>query len=83
MSAKPKPWRRADTAPTPFDVLWARAQTRAYLWSIGDMSMPAAVDPLQEYAHTSGLVRELGQDAVQTVIATAFAPYQREPAYAP
>jgi hypothetical protein len=82
MNAMPKEWRRTVAGPAPFDVLWARAQARAFLWSIGDIDMPEAVDQLETYAHDSGLVRELGQDAVQMFIGAAFQPYQREMAYA-
>jgi hypothetical protein len=60
----------------PIDVLTVRAWARAYLWANCEMEMPDAVDVLQEYANKSGLVRELGQDVVQAIIATAFAPYQ-------
>jgi hypothetical protein len=60
-------------APSPLDVLKLRAWARAYLWWAGEIeSIQAAVDPLQAFAVASGLVDELGQDAVQQIIADAF-----------
>jgi len=82
MTAMPKPWRRPDSLPAPLDVLTTRAWARAYLWANGEMEMAEAVDALEEYAHTSGLVRKLGQDAVQAIIAAAFDPYQQEDTFA-
>ena len=63
-------------------MLAARAEARAYLYAIGDLEIAEAVDELEAYAHRSGLVREIGQDAVQAVIAQAFEHYQRESACA-
>jgi hypothetical protein len=60
-------------APAPVDVLELRAWARAYLWWIGEINtIPAAVDPLQAFAITSGLIAEFGQDAVQQIIAHFF-----------
>ena len=53
-------------------VLRARAQARAYLVTIGELSLTEAVDALQDYAITSGLVARIGQDAVQAIIAREF-----------
>lgn len=44
--------------------------------------MTEAVDELESYALQSGLIRALGQDAVQALIAQAFEHYQREDALA-
>jgi hypothetical protein len=79
MSAPARAWR-ADRPPALVDVLAARAAARAYLFAIGGMEMADAVDELESYAHSSGLVRDIGQDAVQAIIATAFEPYRREAA---
>jgi hypothetical protein len=49
-----------------------RAETRAYLWWKYQIEIHEAVDPLQEFAEQSGLVDEIGQEAVQTVIAAPF-----------
>jgi hypothetical protein len=57
----------------PVDVLEIRASIRAFLWWRWLIEMPDAVDPLQEYAESTGLVTELGQDAVQAIIAAPFA----------
>jgi hypothetical protein len=64
-------------AADPAEVLEARAQARAYLWSTGDIpGLLDAVDPLQEFAERSGLVDCIGQDHVQQIIAGAFRPYR-------
>jgi hypothetical protein len=60
------------TAPAPRDVLTLRAWARAYLWHVGEYELAEAVDPLQEFAERSGLVDELGADAVQAIIAQQF-----------
>jgi hypothetical protein len=56
----------------------ARAEARAYLFSIGDMDLLEAVDGLQADAEASGLVDHIGQDEVQRIMADAFRPYSRE-----
>lgn len=56
----------------------ALCEARAHLWRrfewewIGD-----AVNPLQEWAEANGLVRLIGQDAVQAMMAEAFANERR------
>jgi hypothetical protein len=62
----------------PLEVLELRAEIRAWLWwrwfdfpTIAD-----AVDPLQDFAEQSGLVADLGQDAVQSLIAAPFARFR-------
>lgn len=48
---------------------WSRAQR----WRAGEWEwIGHAVDPLQQWAVENGLVRLIGQDAVQTIIAEAF-----------
>lgn len=61
--------RRADL----LDVLELRAWARALLWSIGELELREAVDVLQHDAERDGLVARLGQDAVQKILAAAFA----------
>ena len=57
-----------------------RAEARAYLWSIGELSLRAAVDPLQRAARHQGLIARVGQDRIQEILACVFAPYrEREP----
>jgi hypothetical protein len=64
------------TAPSPLDVLELRAWARAYLYSIGELTLHQAVDVLQRDAQRDGLVDELGQDAVQQILADAFRPHR-------
>jgi hypothetical protein len=61
------------TAPAPLDVLELRSWARALLLAEGEIaSVAEAVDPLQDFAECSGLVDELGADAVQQIIAQQF-----------
>jgi hypothetical protein len=60
--------------PSPLEVFIARAETRAVLWACGEIDLHEAVDELQAAAERDGLVTVLGQDAVQEIIADAFAP---------
>lgn len=52
-----------------------RAWARAHLAAVGEMDLAEAVDGLQRDAERDGLVAELGQDAMQEIIADAFRPY--------
>lgn len=61
-----------DRPADPLDVLRCRAGARAYLVAIGDLDLGQAVDGLQDYAMSSGLVARIGQDAVQAIIAAEF-----------
>jgi hypothetical protein len=58
------------------DCFVARADARAYLWSIGEYELAEAVDVLQHDAQRDGLTKRIGRDAVQKIIADAFRPYQ-------
>lgn len=51
---------------------WARA----YHWSQGEETLPDAVDWLQDWASTRGLVELIGQDAVQAIMAEHVLPYR-------
>jgi hypothetical protein len=53
-----------------------RAWARAYLWSIGELTLREAVDVLQTDAVRDGLVDELGQDGVQKILSDAFAAFR-------
>jgi len=64
----------------PLEVFVARAEARACLCREGDLDLHEAVDGLQDAAVQTGLVDALGQDAVQAIMATAFAAVY-EPAY--
>jgi len=60
----------------PLDVLTLRASARAYLWSIGELTLHEARDVLQRDAERDGLVERIGQDGVQKILSDAFAPYR-------
>jgi hypothetical protein len=67
------------TMPAPIDILELRAWARALLWAEGEIeSVSEAIDPLQAFADASGLVSEIGQDAVQKVLSNALAPYRKQ-----
>ena len=76
---------RLTTAPSTQPDLLAtftlHAEARAYLWSVGELSLAEAVDKLQNDAWHQGLVARVGQDRIQEILARAFAPYrdEREP----
>jgi hypothetical protein len=63
----------------PVEAFRLRCEARAYLFSIDELDLHEAVDQLQFDAERDGLLELLGQDAVQTIMADAFAPH-REPA---
>jgi hypothetical protein len=60
----------------PLDVFAERAVARAYLFGAGALELAEAVDVLQHHAERDGLVKHIGQDAIQTILAKAFAPYR-------
>jgi hypothetical protein len=66
MRAQPKP--RID----PALAFKARCEARALLYHAGEIDLQDAVDELQASAVASGLVREIGQDEVQRIMAAAF-----------
>lgn len=57
------------------DCFVARADARALLWRAGEYSLPEAVDVLQRDAERDGLIKRIGQDAVQAILADAFRPF--------
>jgi hypothetical protein len=65
------------------ELCWARA----HLWAAGEISgqhgrwIGYAVDPLQAWAVEKGLVKAIGQDAVQAIMSDAFkdGPHTWEP----
>jgi hypothetical protein len=59
--------------PTDLEIFAERCQARALLWALGELSMPEAVDAPHDWSVGRGLVDRLGQDAVQAIIAQAFA----------
>jgi hypothetical protein len=52
-----------------------RTNIRGYLWAIGEYHLHEAVDVLQFDAERDDLVKEIGQDAVQTILAYVFQYY--------
>jgi hypothetical protein len=64
----------------PVEVFVARSEARACLVREGDLDLHEAVDVLQAAAVQTGLVGALGQDAVQAIMARAFAVVH-EPAF--
>jgi hypothetical protein len=73
MSARPLARPAFRPAPA-VEVFIARCEERARLVASADMELQEAVDGLQAAAVASGLVAELGQDAVQAIMSTAFKP---------
>jgi hypothetical protein len=49
-----------------------RAQARAMLWAVGGMHLHEAIDGLQADAERDGLIDQVGQDAVQQILADVF-----------
>ena len=56
----------------------ALCEAAAYRWANHDEPLNDVVDRLQSYAEANGsrVIRALGQDAVQQLIAAAFIPFQ-------
>jgi hypothetical protein len=52
-----------------------RANIRGYLSAIGEYHLHEAVDVLQFDAERDGLIKELGQDAIQAILAHVFQYY--------
>jgi hypothetical protein len=53
-------------------LLRARAEARALLWQCGEFDLPTAVDALQAFAVETGMLDQIGQDAVQRILRDAF-----------
>ena len=53
-------------------VFVALCQARAQLWRLGEISLHDAIDWLQAYARSRGLISEFGQDEVQAIMSQAF-----------
>jgi len=54
------------------DVFSLRCWARANLWSVCELDLHEAVDVLWHAAVDTGLVKKLGKDGVQVLLATAF-----------
>jgi hypothetical protein len=68
---------RKDHQLSALEVFRERCAARASLFANNMMDLIEAVDGLQQAAERTGLVDELGQDGVQRLMATAFAPVRR------
>jgi len=60
----------------PLDVFIERAEARAYLWSISELTLHEAVDVLQADAERDGLIERMGQDEIQKILNECFALYR-------
>jgi hypothetical protein len=69
----PRAWAEVDLV----EAFTLRASAQAYLYAIGEISLHDAVDELQEDAEASGLIPEIGQDAIQQVMAEAVGHYRQ------
>lgn len=59
------------------EVFRERCEARALLWAVGEIDLHDAVDVLQADAGRSGLIVDIGQDAVQALMSAAFRPYRK------
>jgi hypothetical protein len=64
------------TKPAPLDVFLDRCDAQAILAANGQTDLADAVDALQAAAERTGVVGEVGQDAVQAIMAKAFARWR-------
>jgi hypothetical protein len=77
VTAAPTRAARAATHRAPLvEVFRERAWARAFLWREGELDFHDAIDQLQHDAVRDGLVKEIGQDAVQQILAAAFRPHR-------
>jgi hypothetical protein len=56
----------------------ARAEARALLFRCCEFSLHEAVDPLRQAALDDGLIDEVGEDAIQHILANAFRAVRNE-----
>jgi hypothetical protein len=59
--------------PDLLEIFRMRCEARAHLCAAGLHTVQGSVDTLQQAAERYGLVRKLGQDRVQEIMAEAFA----------
>jgi hypothetical protein len=59
-------------APSLLEIFCARCEARAMLYAACEYTLQEAIDVLQADAERDGLVAEIGQDAVQAILARAF-----------
>ncbi len=58
------------------DILKILAESGAASWALFPLELADVIDPLQGFAEQTSLVHAIGQDAVQEILANAFAPYR-------
>jgi hypothetical protein len=65
--------RKVNASPAPpLEVFSLRCWARARLYAAGELTLQDAVDGCQQHAEAHGLVAQLGQNAIQQIIADAF-----------
>jgi hypothetical protein len=64
--------------PSPLAVFTLRCWARARLFAEGEIDLHEAVDQLQANAVRTGLVKQIGQDAVQAIMAETFAAVRED-----
>lgn len=62
----------------PLTAFVERCKAKAAEWQAGQIELRNAVDSLQQAAEALGLVIELGQDAMQTIMVDVFAPLRTD-----
>lgn len=65
-------YQHAEPLVDPLDCFRLRCEARAYLVAAGELMLHEAVDGLQADAERDGLVRDIGPDQIQAIMATAF-----------
>ena len=65
-------------APSAATAFRARCEARALLCAVGELTLDESVDVLQRAAIANGLVSDVGQDAVQSIMASAFRKVRRD-----
>lgn len=79
---EPRTTKRGHAAAAKVDALTAfrlRCEVRALLVVEGELDLQTAVDELQASAVKSSIIDVIGQDAVQKIMATAFAKVRGQP----
>ena len=66
-------------APEPIEVFSAQCEARALLFANWQLSLHEAIDKLQSDAERNGLIKAIGQDTVQSIMAIAFAGVRQLP----
>jgi hypothetical protein len=78
-SQRPKRKRGAASKVDALSAFRLRCEVRALLVAEGELDLQIAVDELQAGAVKSSIIDVVGQDAVQAIMAAAFAKVRRQP----